>query len=312
MNFRPSKAIFLLIQLLEINWVRSSLWFYLFIVEWRVNSLLPWNIMTYHRAPEIAHIPPCSQKSSVGDRAPHIRACFAKKRKLFFGMRFCGVWMLDGAWGIQEFHCIFAVLSWNHVYHRLRTCFWLKIQKKSVVMWGCQLENGLMLRNILGLQPWTLHYLLLCTCAWWKRSKRAFLNPRIYKYRSCSTRYNATVLHQGGIARYFLGNLCWCLFWTHGIDVSGENEMAHTVDLNFHQTTLESLENSFAIIIWAEAWSAFSKDWKSLLVRFIVCTRLRPGIPLSNNSWPSTLCLLAQIVHGEIEIFGIVCSPWIG
>ena len=34
-----------------------------------------------------------------------------------------------------------------------------------------------------------------------------------------------------------------------GIDVSGENEMAHTVALNFHQTT--GLHQ-----IWAEAWSA--------------------------------------------------------
>ena len=35
-------------------------------------------------------------------------------------------------------------------------------------------------------------------------------------------------------------------FLAQGIDLSGENEMAQTVDLNFHQTTLESLENSFA------------------------------------------------------------------
>lgn len=30
-----------------------------------------------------------------------------------------------------------------------------------------------------------------------------------------------------------------------GVRCVPENEMAHTVDLKFHQTTLESLENSF-------------------------------------------------------------------
>ena len=81
--------------------------------------------------------------------------------------------------------------------------------------------------------------------------------PRKYKYnraphiRPCST--HTTVLHTYDRAplreycqKFFGEPLSWRFFGAQGIDVSGENEMAHTVDLNFHQTTLESLENSFA------------------------------------------------------------------
>ena len=55
--------------------------------------------------------------------------------------------------------------------------------------------------------------------------------------RPCSTK---------GVLPGIFGGTFVGVYLAQGIDVSGENEMAHTVDLNFHQTTLESLENSFA------------------------------------------------------------------
>ena len=123
---------------------------------WRVNSL----------PLEISDIPPCPrnrphttmlQKSSVGDRAPHIRACFAKKRKLFFWDRFCGVWMLVENGGFRN-STAYSQCCLKSRIPQAPYRFWSKSKKKVVIRF--QLENGLMCGNI-GLQPWTLHYLLL-------------------------------------------------------------------------------------------------------------------------------------------------------
>ena len=272
--------------------IGNLLFGFIFLLFVTGQQLAPWNFAHTTVLHEISHIPPCSMKFRTYHRAPwnfahttvlheisHIPPCSThrivlhKKNENFFfwGGEWCW-WRMGDSWIPMHIRSVL----WNHAYYRAPCRFWSKWkkQKKQVVIrfW---LENGRMCGEVLGFnfQPWTLHSLLLWL-AFGERDQKEI--PKKYTYYRaphilpCST--HTTVLHtyycvphirpcstQGVLPGFFLGTFVG-VYLAQGIDVSGENEMAHTVDLNFHRTTLESLENSFASNL---GWSMVSfGDWQ--------------------------------------------------
>ena len=173
---------------------------------WRVNSL----------PHEISDIPPCPrnrphttmlQKSSVGDRAPHIRACFAKRRKLFFWDRFCGVWMLVENGGFRN-STAYSQCCLKSRIPQAPYRFWSKSKKKSSLGFNWRM---VLCAEILGFNP--EHYIICCfDLCLVKEIKKSFSKPKDIQIQSCSTHTMQPCSTKGILPGIFWGTFVGVFF----------------------------------------------------------------------------------------------------